>query len=117
MAKAILSAVGAALGTAVAGPVGTFFGGKKGAEMGEGIREGRRQEDSAKKTEAMLYANAKQAQKDAETVAEGAKTRDQKKARQRQGQLASGGRSSTILTSPLGVTGEESKGTKTLLGS
>lgn len=53
---------------------------------------------------------------DQESTAAANATRDQARARQRQQAQGAQGRSSTILTSPLGVVGGSSGATKTLLG-
>lgn len=116
MAKVFTTALADVLSVAAA-PVtmGTSFFAQKAVKRGVESAENKAKDEE--NTVNQMYAKAKQEKADAIAVAENAKTRDQKRSRQRAGQLAAGGRSGTILTSPLGVTGEESKGTKTLLGS
>lgn len=64
-----------------------------------------------------LLEEQKKAQQQAEADASAAVSREQARKRQTAGALAAGGRRSTILTGPLGVTGPQDSAQKTLLGS
>lgn len=71
------------------------------------------EEDKQKK----LLEDQKKAQAQSEADQSAAVARDQQKKRQTAGALAAGGRRSTILTGPLGVTTPQDSAQKTLLGS
>lgn len=120
MAKAILSAVGAMI-AAPLGPVGSAIGGVVGRKQGQNIREGRaaaaNAETARANEEARVITEIKDNKANEKARAEGARARDVARSQQRSALSRSGGRSGTILTSPLGTQPDETKGTKTLLGS
>jgi flagellar motility protein MotE (MotC chaperone) len=116
MAKVFTSVLADVLAVAAA-PVttGASFFGQKAIKRDVAAKEAKAQDQE--NTVNQMYAKAKQDQLDATNKADNTRRRDQSRANQRAKQAAAGGRASTILTSPLGVTGEQAKGDKTLLGS
>lgn len=105
---AVTEAVAAIIGVIVTAVTATA---STSLAVADTIQSGNRAEAQAKKQEELLAKEAK-----TETQAEQVRIRDQARQRQRSGQAAKGGRAGTILTSPLGVVGEPTTGSKTLLG-
>lgn len=90
------------------------------AHQGEQAAESRRKQEQVQRGQQekqdKLYAEAEQ--KESEQVETDKVETDRSKIRSRQKRLASNasGRSSTLLTGPLGVTGDSAGGQKSLLG-
>ncbi len=84
------------------------------AGVGTGLSVTQAADASAKQEKAQKDLLAKEAK--TETQAEQVRARDAGRQRQRAAQASSGGRAGTVLTSPLGVVGEPTTGSKTLLG-
>lgn len=77
--------------------------------------KGAMNEEKDRMAKAEMDLKNKQAQADADAAA--AVSRDQARKRQRMNAASAGGRRSTILTSPLGVSGSSDGAQKTLLGA